>query len=277
MRRTSRPPGAKKEAAIEAQEFEKAANLRDKERQLTNKKRASSRSSGAQRESGERPEIAREEITDIVSTWTGIPVFKLTEAETQKWVAHGGGELHKRVIGQDCRHRGGLDMINARAGPKDPGAAHWSSIFLGPRVSGRPSWPARWPSSRSGRRGDGATNTSEYMDKHSVSRLVGSPPATSATTRAVSSPEAAARKLYSVLLLDETRRNDVFNILLQILEHGRLTDAQGRTVDFRNSIVIKDSERRRVGDRQEHRHRVHRGRRDGSLVRRVRRTGSWES
>src|SRR5919108_119995 len=150
-----------KEAAIENQEFEKAAQLRDAERRLTNKKREleDAWESG---ESGERPSIGEEEIADIVSMWTGIPVFKLTEAETQKLMRM-EDELHKRVIGQD------------------------------------------------------------------------------AAIEAVS--KAIRRKPYSVLLLDEIEKAhpDVFNILLQILEDGRLTDAQGRTVDFRNSIVIMTS------------------------------------
>src|SRR5918998_1114266 len=163
-----------KEAAIEAQEFEKAANLRDKERKLTNKKRELEEQWERGEGDGERPAIGEEEIADIVSMWTGIPVFKLTEAETQKLMR--------------------IDM-------------------------------------------------SEYMEKHAVSRLVGSPPGYIGYDEGGQLTEAVRRKPYCVLLLDEIEKAhpDVFNILLQILEDGRLTDAQGRTVDFRHAIVIMTS------------------------------------
>src|SRR5665648_189966 len=232
-----------KEAAIEAQEFEKAANLRDKERQLTNKKRELEEQwrSG---ESGERPEIGEEEIADIVSMWTGIPVFKLTEAETQKLMRM-EDELHRRVIGQHPA----IEVISkairrSRAGLKDPKRPTGSFIFLGPSGVGKTELARTLAEFLFG--DDEAMiriDMSEYMEKHSVSRLVGSPPGYIGYDEGGQLTEAVRRKPYSVLLLDEIEKAhpDVFNILLQILEDGRLTDSQGRTVDFRNAIVIMTS------------------------------------
>src|SRR5918992_359528 len=232
-----------KEAAIEAQEFEKAANLRDKERQLTNKKRELEEQwrSG---ESGERPEIGEEEIADIVSMWTGIPVFKLTEAETQKLMRM-EEELHKRVIGQNAAIEAVSKAIRrSRAGLKDPKRPTGSFIFLGPSGVGKTELGRTLAEFLFGDEDAMVRiDMSEYMEKHSVSRLVGSPPGYIGYDEGGQLTEAVRRKPYSVLLLDEIEKAhpDVFNILLQILEDGRLTDAQGRTVDFRNSIVIMTS------------------------------------
>ena len=232
-----------KEAAIEAQEFEKAANLRDKERQLTNKKRELEEQwrSG---ESGERPEIGEEEIADIVSMWTGIPVFKLTEAETQKLMRM-EEELHKRVIGQDAAIEAVSKAIRrSRAGLKDPKRPTGSFIFLGPSGVGKTELARTLAEFLFGdEEAMVRIDMSEYMEKHSVSRLVGSPPGYIGYDEGGQLTEAVRRKPYSVLLLDEIEKAhpDVFNILLQILEDGRLTDAQGRTVDFRNAIVIMTS------------------------------------
>ena len=232
-----------KEAAIEAQEFEKAAALRDKERKLTNKKRELEQAweSG---ESGERPSIGEEEIADIVSMWTGIPVFKLTEAETQKLMRM-EDELHKRVIGQHPA----IEVISkairrSRAGLKDPKRPTGSFIFLGPSGVGKTELARTLAEFLFG--DDDAMiriDMSEYMEKHAVSRLVGSPPGYIGYDEGGQLTEAVRRKPYSVLLLDEIEKAhpDVFNILLQILEDGRLTDAQGRTVDFRHAIVIMTS------------------------------------
>ena len=232
-----------KEAAIEAQEFEKAANLRDKERQLTNKKRELEEQwrSG---ESGERPEIGEEEIADIVSMWTGIPVFKLTEAETQKLMRM-EDELHKRVIGQHAAIEAVSKAIRrSRAGLKDPKRPTGSFIFLGPSGVGKTELARTLAEFLFGdEEAMVRIDMSEYMEKHSVSRLVGSPPGYIGYDEGGQLTEAVRRKPYSVLLLDEIEKAhpDVFNILLQILEDGRLTDAQGRTVDFRNAIVIMTS------------------------------------
>jgi ATP-dependent Clp protease ATP-binding subunit ClpC len=232
-----------KEAAIEAQEFEKAAALRDKERKLTNKKHEFEKEWEAG-ESGERPSIGEEEIADIVSMWTGIPVFKLTEAETQKLMRM-EDELHKRVIGQHPA----VEVISkairrSRAGLKDPKRPTGSFIFLGPSGVGKTELARTLAEFLFG---DDESmiriDMSEYMEKHAVSRLVGSPPGYVGYDEGGQLTEAIRRKPYSVLLLDEIEKAhpDVFNILLQILEDGRLTDAQGRTVDFRHAIVIMTS------------------------------------
>jgi ATP-dependent Clp protease ATP-binding subunit ClpC len=232
-----------KEAAIEAQDFEQAAALRDKERKLTNKKRELE-DEWSDGEGGERPEIGEDEIADIVSMWTGIPVFKLTEAETKKLVRM-EDELHKRVIGQDVAITAVSKAIRrSRAGIKDPKRPAGSFIFLGPSGVGKTELARTLAEFLFGdEEAMVRIDMSEYMEKHAVSRLVGSPPGYIGYDEGGQLTEAVRRKPYSVLLLDEIEKAhpDVFNILLQILEDGRLTDAQGRTVDFRNSIVIMTS------------------------------------
>ena len=233
-----------KEAAIEAQEFEKAANLRDQERRLTNKKRELEEAWEAGEGEGERPAIGEEEIADIVSMWTGIPVFKLTEAETAKLMRM-EEELHKRVIGQEAA----VDVISkairrSRAGLKDPKRPTGSFIFLGPSGVGKTELARTLAEFLFGDEDSMIRiDMSEYMEKHAVSRLVGSPPGYIGYDEGGQLTEAVRRKPYSVLLLDEIEKAhpDVFNILLQILEDGRLTDAQGRTVDFRHTIIIMTS------------------------------------
>ncbi|HEY7195779.1 MAG TPA: ATP-dependent Clp protease ATP-binding subunit [Gaiellaceae bacterium] len=232
-----------KEASIEAQEFEKAASLRDKERKLTQKRRELEekwRSS----ESSEQPEIGEEEIADIVSMWTGIPVFKLTEAESQKLIRM-EEELHKRVIGQnEAIVAVSKSIRRARAGIKDPKRPTGSFIFLGPSGVGKTELARTLAEFLFGDEDAMIqVDMSEYMEKHSVSRLVGSPPGYIGYDEGGQLTEAVRRKPYSVLLLDEIEKAhpDVFNILLQILEDGKLTDAQGRKVDFRNTIVIMTS------------------------------------
>src|ERR1700678_2163006 len=232
-----------KEEAIESQEFEKAAKLRDDERRLTQKKRDLAEQWEAG-ESTERPSIGEDEIADIVSMWTGIPVFKLTEAETAKLMRM-EEELHKRVIGQHPA----IEVVSkairrSRAGLKDPKRPTGSFIFLGPSGVGKTELARTLAEFLFG---DDESmiriDMSEYMEKHAVSRLVGSPPGSVGYDEGGQLTEAVRRKPYRVLLLDEIEKAhpDVFNILLQILEDGRLTDAQGRTVDFRHAIVIMTS------------------------------------
>jgi ATP-dependent Clp protease ATP-binding subunit ClpC len=233
-----------KEDSIEAQEFEKAASLRDKERKLTQKKRELEDDWRNSESVEEQPEVGEEEIADIVSMWTGIPVFKLTEAESARLVRM-EEELHKRVIGQEEAIVAVAKSIRrARAGIKDPKRPTGSFIFLGPSGVGKTELARTLAEFLFGDEDAMIqVDMSEYMEKHSVSRLVGSPPGYIGYDEGGQLTEAVRRKPYSVLLLDEIEKAhpDVFNILLQILEEGKLTDAQGRRVDFRNTIVIMTS------------------------------------
>src|SRR5437899_5001319 len=233
-----------KEASIEAQEFEKAASLRDKERKLTQKKRELEENWRQNEGEAEQPEVGEEEIADIVSMWTGIPVFKLTEAESQRLVRM-EEELHKRVIGQHAAIEAVSRAIRrARAGIKDPKRPTGSFIFLGPSGVGKTELARTLAEFLFG--DDDAMiriDMSEYMEKHAVSRLVGSPPGYIGYDEGGQLTEAVRRNPYRVLLPAAIEKDhpDVFNILLQVLEDGRLTDAQGRTVDFRHAIVIMTS------------------------------------
>ena len=233
-----------KEASIENQEFEKAASLRDKERKLTQKKRELEEQWRTSEDQEEQPQVGEEEIADIVSMWTGIPVFKLTEAESARLVRM-EEELHKRVIGQEEAIVAVAKSIRrARAGIKDPKRPTGSFIFLGPSGVGKTELARTLAEFLFGDEDAMIqVDMSEYMEKHSVSRLVGSPPGYIGYDEGGQLTEAVRRKPYSVLLLDEIEKAhpDVFNILLQILEEGKLTDAQGRRVDFRNAIVIMTS------------------------------------
>ena len=231
-----------KEAAIEAQEFEKAANLRDRERKLSHKKLELEEQWKS--DEGMRASIGEDEIAEIVSMWTGIPVFKITEAESKKLLRM-EDELHHRLIGQDVAVRAVSRAIRrARSGLKDPKRPAGSFIFLGPSGVGKTELARTLAEFLFGdEEALIQLDMSEYMEKHTVSRLIGSPPGYVGHEEGGQLTEAVRRKPYSVLLLDEIEKAhpDVFNILLQILEDGRLTDAQGRTVDFRNVIVIMTS------------------------------------
>ena len=188
------------------QEFEKAANLRDTERQLTNRKRELE-DQWAAGEGGERPEVGEEEIADIVSMWTGIPVFKLTEAETKKLLRM-EDELHKRVIGQHVAITAVSKAIRrSRAGIKDPKRPAGSFIFLGPSGVGKTELARTLAEFLFGDEDAMVRiDMSEYMEKHAVSRLVGSPPGYVGYNEGGQLTEAVRRKPYSVLLLDEIEK-----------------------------------------------------------------------
>ena len=234
---------AEKEAAIEAQEFEKAANLRDKERKLSHKK-LELEDAWKTSDEGMRASIGDDEIAEIVSMWTGIPVVKITEAETKKLLRM-EDELHARLVGQDPAVRAVSKAIRrSRAGLKDPRRPTGSFIFLGPSGVGKTELARTLANFLFGDEDHLVQiDMSEYMEKHSVSRLVGSPPGYVGHEEGGQLTEVVRRKPYSVILFDEIEKAhpDVFNILLQILEDGRLTDSQGRTVDFRNAILIMTS------------------------------------
>ena len=232
-----------KETAIEVQDFEKAAALRDRERKLLNQRRELE---DKWQESDQASEISigEDEIAEVTAMWTGIPVTKLTEAETHRLLRMEEA-LHARVVGQDEPVKAVSRAIRrSRAGLKDPHRPGGSFIFLGPSGVGKTELARTLAEFLFG---DEAAliqvDMSEYMEKHAVSRLVGSPPGYVGYDEGGQLTESVRRRPYSVVLLDEIEKAhpDVFNILLQILEDGRLTDAQGRTVDFRNCIVIMTS------------------------------------
>ncbi|MBC7292856.1 MAG: ATP-dependent Clp protease ATP-binding subunit, partial [Thermoleophilia bacterium] len=232
-----------KEAAIEVQDFEKAAALRDRERKLLARRRELEEK-WRQSEEAAEISIGEDEIAEVTAMWTGIPVAKLTEAETHRLLRMEEA-LHKRVVGQDEAVRAVSRAIRrSRAGLKDPYRPSGSFIFLGPSGVGKTELARTLAEFLFGEESALIqVDMSEFMEKHAVSRLVGSPPGYVGYEEGGQLTEAVRRRPYSVVLLDEIEKAhpDVFNILLQILEDGRLTDAQGRTVDFRNTIIIMTS------------------------------------
>ena len=232
-----------KEAAIEAQEFEKAAAFRDKEKQISAEKRSAEeewRKPASQRD----VEVTEREIADIVSMWTGIPVTSLTEEETAKLLRM-EANLHERIVGQDEAVTAVSKAIRrTRAGLKDPSRPAGSFIFLGPSGVGKTELAKALAEFLFGsEEALISLDMSEYMEKHTVSRLVGSPPGYVGFDEGGQLTEAVRRRPYSVILFDEIEKAhpDVFNVLLQIFEEGRLTDSQGRKVDFKNAIIILTS------------------------------------
>ncbi len=233
----------KKESAIDAQDFERAARLRDEERRLLDEKVSRER----EWKSGEMDilsEIDEEEIAEVLSAWTGIPVFKLTEEETEKLLRM-EDELHRRIVDQEEAVTAVSKSIRrTRAGLKDPKRPSGSFIFLGPSGVGKTELSKALAEFLFGDE-DALIqlDMSEYMEKHTVSRLIGSPPGYVGYEEGGQLTEAVRRKPFSVVLFDEIEKAhpDVFNTLLQILEDGHLTDAQGHTVDFKNTVIIMTS------------------------------------
>ncbi len=238
-----------KEEAASAQEFERAAQLRDEEEQLE-EQRAEAEKRFSEESDKELANITEVEIADVVSMSTGVPVSNLTEAEADKLLRM-EGVLHERIIGQEEAVTALSKAIRrSRSGLKDPKRPSGSFIFLGPSGVGKTELSKALAEFLFGTEDALITyDMSEYMEKHSVSRLVGSPPGYVGFDEGGQLTKAVRQRPYSVVLFDEIEKAhpDVFNILLQILEEGRLTDSQGRSVDFRNTVIIMTSN---VGARQ---------------------------
>ena len=231
-----------KEAAVTAQDFEKAAKLRDEEKSLV--KDLDDKKSVAKEESDQKLVVTEDDIAAVVAQWTGIPVAKIAEEESET-LLHLEEELHKRVVGQDDAVTAVAKAVRrARAGLKDPKRPIGSFLFLGPTGVGKTELARALASSLFGDESAMIRlDMSEYMEKHTVSRLVGAPPGYVGYEEGGQLTDAVRRKPYSVILLDEVEKAhaDFFNILLQVLDDGRLTDSQGRTVDFRNTVIIMTS------------------------------------
>ncbi len=232
-----------KEASIGAQEFEKAARLRDQEQQLR-EQLDKMKEEWEKKTVSNKLVVGEEDIAEIVASWTGIPVKRLQMEESER-LLHLEDELHRRVVGQEAAVTAVAKAIRrARAGLKDPRRPIGSFIFLGPTGVGKTELARALAESLFGDEDAMITiDMSEYMERHTVSRLVGAPPGYVGYEEGGQLTEAVRRKPYSVVLLDEIEKAhpDVFNILLQVLEEGRLTESGGRHVDFRNTVVIMTS------------------------------------
>lgn len=229
-----------KESAIDSQDFEKAASLRDKEKQLL-AERAEREKSWKAGDMDIVAEVNEELIAEVLATATGIPVFKLTEEETSRLLRM-EAELHKRVIGQDQAIKALSQAIRrTRAGLKDPKRPGGSFIFAGPSGVGKTELSRALAEFLFGDEDSLIQlDMSEYSEKHTVSRLFGSPPGYVGYDEGGQLTEKVRRKPFSVVLFDEVEKAhpDIFNSLLQVLEDGRLTDSQGRVVDFKNTVII---------------------------------------
>jgi ATP-dependent Clp protease ATP-binding subunit ClpC len=232
-----------KEMAIRNQEFEKAASLREQETKLSEKIREIQTQWKTKQET-EKPVVSGEEVAYVVSTWTGIPLLKLTEGESER-LLHMSDVLHQRVIGQDeaveavCRA-----IRRARVGLKNPNRPIGSFIFSGPTGVGKTELAKALAGYFFGSEDNMIRiDMSEFMEQHTTSKLIGSPPGYVGYQEGGQLTELVRRKPYSVVLFDEIEKAhpDVFNVLLQILDDGRLSDSKGRTVDFKNTIIIMTS------------------------------------
>ena len=232
-----------KNAAVQRQEFEKAAALRDTEQRLK-EKLEQTKKEWKDKQGSSESEVTVDDIAQVVSMWTGIPVNKIAQEESAK-LLNLEEELHKRVVGQsEAVEAISRAIRRARAGLKDPKRPIGSFIFLGPTGVGKTELARALAETMFGDENAMIrVDMSEYMEKHSTSRLVGSPPGYVGFEDGGQLTEKVRRKPYSVVLFDEIEKAhpDVFNILLQVLEDGRLTDSKGRTVDFRNTVVIMTS------------------------------------
>ncbi len=235
--------GEEKQSAVNNQDFERAATLRDEEKELKEKYEAE-KSSWQEKNARTTGEVGTAEIAEIVSSWTGIPVVQLTQEESQR-LLHLEEELHKRIVGQHEAVAAVSKAIRrSRVGLKDPKRPIGSFIFLGPTGVGKTELCKALAAAMFGDENAMIRlDMSEYMEKHTVSRLVGSPPGYVGFEEGGQLTEKVRRKPYSVILFDEIEKAhpDVFNMMLQILDDGILTDSQGRRVDFKNCIIIMTS------------------------------------
>ncbi len=235
---------SEKEAAVRNQEFEKAAKLRDQEHKLKEELEEQKKEWEQQMGTSDLSLVSEEDVAYIVSSWTGVPVKRLAEEESERLMKL-EEILHKRVVGQDEAVRSVARAVRrARAGLKDPKRPIGSFVFLGPTGVGKTELGRALAEALFGdEKAVIRLDMSEYMEKHTAARLIGAPPGYIGYEEGGQLTEKVRRNPYSVILLDEIEKAhpDVFNILLQILEDGRLTDGKGRTVDFRNTVVIMTS------------------------------------